>query len=123
VEFANVSAAVLANRGIELGEPKSPPSLSEAEAAAFASEAHRGADVLESRYAHCRDVSKHPPIDQDCWAFLLDPSRQRFTMGGTTPTFSLVLVDPVSGEILLDQIGRGDIEPSLLPPDPRLGPG
>jgi hypothetical protein len=106
VDFVNVSAALLAKHGVALGEPKSPPTMSEAEAAAIASEAHRGTEVLESRYTHCRVVDKHPPLDQDCWAFALDPSRQRFTMTASAATYALVLVDPVSGEILLDRIGR-----------------
>jgi hypothetical protein len=118
VDLVNISAAVLANSGIALGEPKSPPTVSEAEAVAILRDAHRRPHVLESRYAHCTVVIRHPPIDTDCWAF----SRQRFTMTGTTPTYSLVLIDAVSGEVLLDQIGRGDADLSLLP-DPRLGRG
>jgi hypothetical protein len=121
VDFGNVSAAVLANHGIALGEPQASPTMSETTAAAVASQALRGAAVLESRYVHCRMASKDPPIEQDCWAFSLDPSRQRFPFGATLPTYSLVLVDPIRGEILLHEIGAAPKDPSVLPPDPPLG--
>ncbi len=121
VDFANVSADVLANRGIALWEPRSSPSMDEVEASAIASKAAGGAAVLESRYAYCRMVSKHPNIDQDCWAFSLDPTGRRSAFGGTAATYSLVLVDPISCEVLLNQIGWPGNDPLLLPRDPRLG--
>jgi hypothetical protein len=121
VDFANVSTDVLGSQGIALTEPKSSPSMGEAEAAAIASKAAGGAAVLESRYVYCRMVSKHPNIEQDCWAFSLDPSRRSAPIGGTLATYSLVLVDPISGEILLNQIGWPGTNPSLRR-DPRLGP-
>jgi hypothetical protein len=122
VDFANATEDVLANQGIELAEPKASPSMGEAEAAAIASKAAGGAAVLESRYAYCRMISKHPNIEQDCWAFSLDPSGRRSTMGGIPATYSLVLVDPTNGEVLLSQIGWSGKDPSHLPRDPRLGP-
>jgi len=112
----------LASQGIALAEPKSSPSMDEVEASAIASKATGGAAVLESRYAYCRMVSKHPNIDQDCWAFSLDPTGRRSAIGGTPATYSLVLIDPSSGEVLLNQIGWPGKDPSLLPRDPRLGP-
>ena len=121
LDFVNVSADVLAHRGIAFGEPESPPSMDEAEAAAIASKAAGGRAVLESRYVYCRDVSKHPNIEQDCWAFSLDPTDRYSTRGAIPATYSLVLVDPVSGEILLDSIGWPGSDPSRLQPDPRLG--
>jgi hypothetical protein len=121
--FANVSAAVLANRGIALGEPKSPPSMDEAEAAAIARKATGGPEVLESQYVYCRMVSRHPNVAQDCWAFSLDPTGRRSTVGGWLATYSLVVVDQISGEILLNQIGRTSNDSSRLLRDPRLGPG
>ena len=120
VDFANVSADVLANQGIELREPNALPRMAEAEAAAIASKAAGGAAVLESRYAYCRMVSRHPNIEQDCWAFSLDPTGRRSTMGATPATYSLVLVDPTRGEVLLNQIGWPGSDPAALPRDPRL---
>lgn len=122
VDFANVSADVLANRGIALGEPKASSSMDEVKAAAIASRAAGGAAVLESRYVHCTMVSKHPNIEQDCWAFSLDPTGRRSTIAGFLATYSLVLVDPISGKVLLNTIGRPSNDPSRLPRDPRLGP-
>jgi hypothetical protein len=122
VDFANVSADVLASQGIALAEPKSSPSMAEVEAAAIAIKAAGGATVLESRYAYCTMVSKHPNIEQDCWAFSLDPTGRTSMFGGTPATYSLVLVDPVSGEVLLNQIGWPGTDASLLRRDPRLGP-
>jgi hypothetical protein len=116
-----VSASLLASHGIAFDEPKAPPPMAEAEAAAIASKSG-GAVVLESHYAHCRMVSKNPPIDQDCWAFSLDPSRQRFTFGSTAPTYFVILVDPLSGEVLLREIGAPPQDPARLLRDPRLGP-
>jgi hypothetical protein len=116
-----VSAAVLANRGISLGEPKSAPTMSEEQAAAIASDAVRGATVLESRHAYCRMVSKNPPITQDCWAFSLDPSGLAST-GGIPATYCLVIVDASSGEVLSRSWGWEGSDPSSLPRDPRLGP-
>ena len=77
--------------------------------------------MLYSRYEYCRLVSKHPIIDLDCWAFSLDPTGRRSAFGGTAATYSLVLVDPISCEVLLNQIGWPGNDPLLLPRDPRLG--
>jgi hypothetical protein len=121
MDFANVSADVLDNHGIALAKPKSSPPMAEEDAATIASKAAGGAAVLESCYAYCRMVSKHPNIEQDCWAFSLDPIGRRSTRG-TPATYSLVLVDPGSGEVLLSQIGWPGDDPSRLPRDPRLGP-
>jgi hypothetical protein len=123
VDFANVSADVLASQGIAFEDPKSAPSMAEAEAVAIARKAAGGAAVLESRYVYCRMVSKHPNIEQDCWAFSLDPTGRTSILGRTPATYSLILVDPVSGEVLLNQIGWPGTEPSFRQRDPRLGPG
>jgi hypothetical protein len=122
VDFTIVSAHVLANHGITLGEPKASPPMSKGEAAAIARQADGGGTVLESHYARCRVVSKNPPVDQDCWAFSLDPTRHRLPLGGTPVDYTLVLVDPVNGEVLLREIGVSPADPSLLRRDPRLGP-
>ena len=116
-----MSAAVLANRGISLGEPKSASPMSEEQAVAIASEASGEAAVLESRYAYCQIVSKNPPVAQDCWAFSLDPSGLAST-GGIPATYFLVVVDASSGDVLSRSWGWEGSDPSSLPRDPRLGP-
>jgi hypothetical protein len=120
VEFANVSAGVLASGGVALDEPESSPSMSEADASGIASAAVGGAAVLEARYAHCRIESKHPPVDLDCWAFSLDPTGL-LSMRGVPADYCLVVVHPVSGEILLNRFGSPGMDASARP-DPRLDP-
>ncbi|HLY86278.1 MAG TPA: hypothetical protein VKO84_07190 [Gaiellaceae bacterium] len=118
MELENLSADVLANWDMVLEEPKSAPSMDESEAAVIARKAAGGAAVLEARYAYCRVSGRHPNIEQDCWAFSLDPTGRRSTIGRFEATCSLVLVDPISGSILLDRIGRPSTDPSVVKRDP-----
>jgi hypothetical protein len=120
VDFANASAAVLANRGISLGQPQSASAISEEQASAIARDAAGGAVVLESHYGYCRMVSKNPPVAQDCWAFSLDP-RGLASTGGIPAEYFLVVVDASSGEVLSRSWGAAGRDPSSLPRDPRLG--
>ena len=122
VEFANISADVLAARGIALDEAAASPLMSEVEAAAIARGAAGGNAVLEAHYAHCRNVSKNPPIDQDCWVFSLDPTGLRSLRGGIAADYLLVVVDPVSGDVLHTGYGAPGRDPSPGTRDPRLGP-
>src|SRR5579875_1340162 len=118
VEFANASADVLAARGIALDRAASAPQMSEADAAAIASNACGGKRVLEARYARYRCVSRNPPLDRDCWVLSLDPTGFSSTRG-IPAEYVLVVVDPVSGAIL--ERGWGASGPSTGPADPRLG--
>jgi hypothetical protein len=122
VEFANVSEDVLAARGIALDEPRSSPPITEADAAAIASGTAGGQAVLEAHYAHCRVVSKSPPVDQDCWVFSLDPAGLSSMHGGVPADYFLVMVDPVSCEVVLQSYGAAGRGSSRRSRDPRLGP-
>jgi len=117
VELANVSADVLAARGIALDRPASAPHMSEGDAAAIASNACGGKRVLGARYARYRCVARNPPLDQDCWVLSLDPTRFSSTRG-ISAEYVIVVVDPVSGEVLMR--GWGASGPSPGPADPRL---
>ncbi|HLY86279.1 MAG TPA: hypothetical protein VKO84_07195 [Gaiellaceae bacterium] len=77
-----------------------------AAAAAFADRAPNanGRAVLQGQYAHCTDTEIAPAINQDCWAFSMNPSGMFMTVTGAAATSYLILVDPTSGKVLLDQI-------------------
>lgn len=91
--------------------------MDEAKAAAIATKAAGGNGILEARYAHCRNVSKNPPLDLDCWVFSLDPAGL-VSMGGIPADYFLVAVDPVSGEVLYRGYGVPGRRPSPPPRDP-----
>ena len=118
MELANAPAAVLAARGIALDEPSSSPSVDEATAAAIASAAVGGKNVLEALYVHLRDVARNPPLDQDCWVLSLDPAGFSSTRGDLAE-YVFAVVDPVTGEVL--ERGWGASAGQAGPPDPRLG--
>lgn len=103
--FKNVPASVLASTGLALTPPQASPPMSEAAAAALATKAGGGQSVLEAQYAHCSVPGKVPPINQDCWAFSLNPGGLT-SLDGVPATWLLVLIDPASGDVLLTRYGN-----------------
>jgi len=85
--------------------------MSQAAATAIATNAPSGkaSVVLQAQYAHCIVTNAVPPIDQDCWAFSLDPNGVLMPLTTTPATYLLRLVDPTTGKILLNQFG---VEPA-----------
>jgi hypothetical protein len=121
VDFGNVSAAVLANHGIALGEPEAPPTMSEVTAAAVASQAVRGAAVLESRYVHCRMVSKHRPSSKTAGrSRLIQAASASPSAPLCRPTHSSWSIQ-LAARSCFTKSARHRMTLRLLPPDPRLG--
>jgi len=63
-----------------------------------------GLTALQATYQYCSDPNVHPAIAQDCWVVVMQPG-QHFPGAPGEPdpkpaTWSLVLVDPSSGNVL-----------------------
>jgi|SRR5579885_847218 len=105
IGFQNIPASVLISTGLTLQPPQSTAPMTEATASAIATKAGGGQAVLGAQYAHCVVPGKVPPVDQDCWAFSLDPNGLTSTTG-VPATWFVVLVDPATGNVLLSRFGN-----------------
>jgi hypothetical protein len=113
---ASVAAALTASNGSSASAPPMPtgaqwapfnvtispaqsaPSVPE-QAADNAASAATGATVLNDQYVHCDVPGAVPPINQDCYVVLVDPT-QMPESSATAPGWAAVLVDPTTGKAI-----------------------
>jgi hypothetical protein len=109
MSFAAVSASTLASEGIVLTQPSATPAVPRASADAMAQTLFPGRAVREAQFVHCLVSNITPAIDQDCWAYSLDPSGfHSHGPSSSTPipaTYLVALIDPASGKLLMAEAG------------------
>jgi hypothetical protein len=88
--------------------------VSDAREAAELASSSMGASPLEVGFAHCQSPRWDPPVD--CWVVSLDPTgfHSHGPLGAKIiqATYSIVLIDPQTGRLLLRRAGWGAPLPS-----------